>query len=87
MHQAAQKFSFDHAGNVQIAGVPGPARYLVDAVNAPDRCADDREITLLLAQVKTFLFPERSSYVCLASTERYFETAALCRYILAVYWR
>jgi hypothetical protein len=59
--RAAQKLSFDHAGDDKITGVPGPAGYLVGAVNALHRCADDGEITLFSPQVKPFLFPERSS--------------------------
>ena len=66
--RAAQKFSFDHAGNDKIAGVPGLAGNLVGAVNARHRSADDGKIALFNLQVTTFLFAENPSELCFAAT-------------------
>jgi hypothetical protein len=89
--RAAQKFSFDHAGDDKIAGVPGPAGYLVGAVNAPDGCADDGEITLFGFQVKTSLLPS-SSELCWAVRPRVICNDSLrrpisCKHLLPVYGR
>jgi hypothetical protein len=55
--RAAQKFSFNHAGNNKITSVPGPAGNFIGTINSPDRSADDGEIALNV-QVETFLLAE-----------------------------
>jgi hypothetical protein len=73
---AAQKLSFDHAGDNEIAGVPGPAGYLVGAVYAPDRCADYRKLALNL-QAETSFSPRIHQNYAWRSPEGRFATITL----------